>query len=90
MKPAHYYYSKKQQEVTSTLNMFTSSKRGVNEVFINGKFVPYTEMQTTKDHGSNWDDAVYLGVAPCWWIKVNNVIQDEDLAEYLLPEEENK
>jgi len=77
MKPAHFIYSRKQQESILTF----APNREVNQVFVNGKFVPYTEINDTGD--SNWDDANHLGIHPSRWVKCCGVIQDSGLKKFI-------
>ncbi len=72
MKAKCFIFSKKQSQLAGRVSTF---------VFIGGEFIPYTEMNSTGKSG--WDDAVHLGIAPMWWIKVCGVIQDEVLAAFL-------
>lgn len=71
MKAKYFIFSKKQNKLVGAYRL----------VFIGGKFVPYTEMNSTGESG--WDDAIHLGAAPEWWIKICGVIQDKDLAAFL-------
>ena len=68
---ANFYYSP------------TQGGRG-NQVYLNGKWVYYTEMQDVEtSKGSSFKDAVYLGTTEYWFIKVDGVIQSEKLRNYL-------
>jgi len=77
MKAKHFIYSQGQRNIA----LHFEPTKEVNQVFINGNFVPYTEMNSTGD--SNFTDAVRLGIHPRSWIKVNSVIQDSDLVDFI-------
>ena len=77
MKPSHFIYSQRQRDIAKDYQ----PRKKVNEVFCNGTFIPYTEINSTGD--SNFDDAQHLGVHPRWWIRCNGVIQDEELKQFI-------
>lgn len=77
MKAAYFIYSEKQRAI----QLDYEPGKQVNEVFISGKFFSYTECNATGD--SNWDDAISLGIHPDYWVRVDGVIQDDDLADFL-------
>lgn len=76
-KPKYFIYSETQLEV---IRDYEPNKE-VNQVFINGLFVPYTEINSTGK--SNFADAEQLGIHPGSWIKSKGVIQDSDLVEFI-------
>ena len=76
-KPKYFIYSKTQLSVIRD----HEPDREVNQVFINGAFFPYTEINSTGK--SNFDDAEFLGVHPGSWVKCRGVIQDVDLVEFI-------
>ena len=65
----HFYYSEKQNDILEDVHGLPPA-----EVFINDIWWPYSEM-SRNEKVSNWDDAVYLGVADEWDIKINGKIQ---------------
>lgn len=72
-KQANFYYSPEQDSI---------GQKG-NQVFINGKWVYYSEMQNVEtSKGSLFNDAIYLGTTDYWYIKVDGVIQSEELRNY--------
>lgn len=77
MKAGHFIYSQQQREITLILE----PKKEVNQVFVNGKFIPYTEINSTGD--SNFNDANHLGIHPRRWVKCKGVIQDKDLEDFI-------
>ena len=77
MKPVYFIYSEKQRKVIFD----REPKRPTNLVYIDGKFIPYTEINDTGK--SNWDDACQLGIHPSSWIVCNGVIQDGGLADFI-------
>ena len=77
MKAKHFIYSQQQRDIILS---FDPNKK-VNKVFCNGTFVPYTEMNSTGD--SNFEDANHLGIHPQSWVRVNGVIQDYDLKNFI-------
>jgi len=86
MKPYKYFYSKQQDELIKEFPIpdldGNPEKAHVNEVFVNGHFIRYTEK---KEHGdSNFDDAIFLGIYPQWWIRHNGAVQCKALAKYLI------
>ena len=83
MKPVHFIYSETQKDVISDFE----PNREPAQVFINGRWVTYTEINSTGD--SNFEDAHHLGIHPRWWVKRNGVIQDEDLAAFIECEKNN-
>ena len=85
MKPYKFFYSKKQLDLKEDFYLEYPDdplfKIHVNEVFIDGKFVRFTEAM--KSGSSNFNDAVFLGAHPEWWVRHNGVIQDKDLASFI-------
>lgn len=77
MKPKYFFYSETQRDIALDMQ----PKKNINMVYVNGEFVPYTEMSST--NSSNFSDVKKLGAHPNWWIKINGRIQDEDLAEFI-------
>jgi hypothetical protein len=73
MKASHFYYSKEQED----LILDFEPEKEFPQVFINGKWVVYTEVNSVGN--SNFRDAQHLGIHPRWWIKCNGFIQDNDL-----------
>ena len=57
-------------------------------VYIQGEFIEYTEIKSS--NRSNFDDAVYLGLHPSWWVKVNGIIQDKDLMGFINSKDSNE
>lgn len=77
MKPAHFIYSETQRQVVLDMD----PNKEIHHVYINGKFTPYTEINSTGD--SNFEDAQHLGVHPRHWVKQGGKIQDGDLADFI-------
>ena len=77
MKASHFIYSETQRSIILDLE----PSKQVNQVFSNGTWIPYTEINSTGD--SNFEDAQHLGIYPRRWTKCRGVIQDSDLAEFL-------
>tara|TARA_R110000782_G_scaffold211420_1_gene299341 strand:+ start:350 stop:604 length:255 start_codon:yes stop_codon:yes gene_type:complete len=77
MKASHFIYSKTQKNNILDFD----PKKEFHQVFINGKWVTYTEINSTGN--SNFEDAQHLGIHPRWWVKCNGVIQDNDLAFFI-------
>lgn len=77
----HFYYSAKQESVIFNQKQGTGdfNYQG-NQIKIDGKWVPYTQWNETKNYGSNFDDAVYLGEIENPKLKINGVIQVVDAA----------
>ena len=77
MKAVYFIFSQEQRNV----GLDFEPTKEVNQVFVNGSFVPYTEINDTGK--SNFPDAKCLGVHPRGWVKCRGVIQDSDLAEFV-------
>ena len=71
----HFYYSYKQASMVAMMN----AEPRINEVFINGEFIRYSEAVANKAPSGRWDDYQYLGSAPKWYIRTNGKIQHDDL-----------
>lgn len=78
MKPAKFYYSATQENVGK--RVFPRST--VTQVFISGKWVQYTEMKSMDNSSAGHKDSTYLGIHPQAWVKVDGIVQDDDLEEY--------
>ena len=89
MKPYLYFYSKQQAEIIKETPLYDfdgfACKPHINEVFVNGEFIRYTEKM--QSGSSNFDDAVFLGVLPQWWTRHNGRVQCEGLSSFLLNNE---
>ena len=85
MKPYKFFYSEQQADYKlQQLKTLPGNPHNViAEVFINGKWVRYSEMISVEYKDSNWDDAVFLGIAPQFWIRIDNIIYDKDLKKDL-------
>jgi len=80
MEPKYFIYSETQRSISAD-NFVGVRTNSVNHVFIGGKFIPYTEKNSTGK--SNFKDAKVLGIAPNWWIRIDGFIQDPDLKKFL-------
>ena len=72
----HFYYSAKQSRVR-----LMNVEPRINEVFINGEFIRYSEASSKQEPAGRWDDYQYLGSAPKWYIRTNGKIQHDDLRD---------
>ena len=62
-----------------------SPNRPPRMVYINSKWIEYTE-RTSTTGSSNWDDVIYLGEAQEFHIKINGNVQCPDLYKQLCDE----
>jgi len=77
MEARHFIYSQTQRDIALEFE----PHKEVNQVFCNGTWVPYTEINSTGN--SNFEDAQHLGIYPRWWIKSNGAVQDADLLSFI-------
>ena len=79
-----FFYSEKQSKAS---RMLTGSNQ-VNEVYINGEWIEYSEV-TGANRSSEWADVIYLGTAPRWHVKLCGKVQCPDLYMQLCKELRN-
>jgi len=76
-KEANFYYSSSQNRVQQFDNV-------TSEVYLDQKWIIYTEMQDVEtSEGSDWEDEVLLGTTDYWYIRINGVVQSKALSNYL-------